>query len=43
MASEYKDMMERCVVCGPGFVKFKLCVKWIAKVILIFFSFPTFV
>ncbi|GJS38527.1 anticodon-binding aminoacyl-tRNA synthetase, class 1a [Tanacetum coccineum] len=31
MGSEYKDMMERCVVCGPGFVKFKLCRKWIAK------------
>nr|GFD40810.1 aminoacyl-tRNA synthetase, class 1a, anticodon-binding [Tanacetum cinerariifolium] len=22
---------ERCVVCGPGFVKFKLCKKWLAK------------
>ncbi|PWA72562.1 arginine--tRNA ligase, cytoplasmic [Artemisia annua] len=31
MASEYKDMMERCVVCGPGFVKFQLCREWIAK------------
>ncbi|GKB62183.1 hypothetical protein Tco_0918369 [Tanacetum coccineum] len=24
-------MMERCVVCGPGFVKFKLSRKWIVK------------
>ncbi|PWA88622.1 Aminoacyl-tRNA synthetase, class 1a, anticodon-binding [Artemisia annua] len=31
VGSEYKDMMERCVVCGPGFVKFKLSRKWIAK------------
>ncbi|GJY95103.1 anticodon-binding aminoacyl-tRNA synthetase, class 1a [Tanacetum coccineum] len=31
MGSDYKDMMERCVVCGPGFVKFKLCKKWLAK------------
>nr|GEW68411.1 aminoacyl-tRNA synthetase, class 1a, anticodon-binding [Tanacetum cinerariifolium] len=31
MGPEYKDMMERCVVCGPGFVKFKLSRKWIAK------------
>ncbi|GKA39561.1 anticodon-binding aminoacyl-tRNA synthetase, class 1a [Tanacetum coccineum] len=31
MVSDYKDMMERCVVCGPGFVKFKLSRKWIAK------------
>ncbi|GJT70280.1 anticodon-binding aminoacyl-tRNA synthetase, class 1a [Tanacetum coccineum] len=31
MGSDYKDMMERCVACGPGFVKFKLCKKWIAK------------
>ncbi|PWA86837.1 Aminoacyl-tRNA synthetase, class 1a, anticodon-binding [Artemisia annua] len=31
MGSDYRDMMERCVVCGPGFVKFKLCTKWIAK------------
>ncbi|GJX78600.1 anticodon-binding aminoacyl-tRNA synthetase, class 1a [Tanacetum coccineum] len=31
MDSEYKDMMESCVVCGPGFVKFKLSRKWIAQ------------
>ncbi|PWA97913.1 arginine--tRNA ligase, chloroplastic/mitochondrial [Artemisia annua] len=31
MCSEYKEMMERCVVCGPGFVKIKLSRKWIAK------------
>nr|GEW29872.1 aminoacyl-tRNA synthetase, class 1a, anticodon-binding [Tanacetum cinerariifolium] len=30
MGSEYKDMIEKCVVCGPGFVKFKLSGKWIA-------------
>ncbi|GJW44610.1 anticodon-binding aminoacyl-tRNA synthetase, class 1a [Tanacetum coccineum] len=27
----YNDMMESCVVCGPGFVKFKLSRKWIAE------------
>ncbi|GJX99879.1 anticodon-binding aminoacyl-tRNA synthetase, class 1a [Tanacetum coccineum] len=31
MESEYNDMMESCVVCGPGFVKFKLSRKWIAE------------
>ncbi|PWA71352.1 arginyl-tRNA synthetase, class Ic [Artemisia annua] len=31
MDSEYKDMVESCVVCGPGFVKFKLSRKWIAQ------------
>ncbi|GKB04225.1 zinc finger, CCHC-type containing protein, partial [Tanacetum coccineum] len=34
MASEYKDMMERCIVCGTSFVKFQLCREWIAKSIL---------
>ncbi|PWA45416.1 arginine--tRNA ligase, cytoplasmic [Artemisia annua] len=31
MDFDYSDMIKRCVVCGPGFVKFKLSRKWIAK------------
>ncbi|GKA89177.1 anticodon-binding aminoacyl-tRNA synthetase, class 1a [Tanacetum coccineum] len=31
MESEYNDMMESCVVCSPGYVKFKLSSKWIAE------------
>jgi hypothetical protein len=39
MDSQYNDMMESCVVCGPGFVKFKLSRNWIAQVILFYFLF----
>nr|GEX70961.1 aminoacyl-tRNA synthetase, class 1a, anticodon-binding [Tanacetum cinerariifolium] len=31
MDSEHTDMIESCVVCGPGFVKFKLSSKWITE------------
>ncbi|GKA23124.1 anticodon-binding aminoacyl-tRNA synthetase, class 1a, partial [Tanacetum coccineum] len=31
MLEDRTGMIERCVVCGPGFLTFKLSTKWIAK------------